>query len=245
MSSYLRLIWRPSGDDCSLDWQSSGRPNPCIRGSLSASPLEQQTLGFLFHYKVSCTAGENSLLLTFEVIFRLGVVRAHDRSGLPPNHQQHPDTLFGLLPQQLAQSQIGHVDLLLRFQLHPIVPSAMPQRKNNATYNAIVLLVFVLNLFYGDLFWSLFFRGERKDTIHLQHTLTTWTSSRCGLGVLYVVTSGGHAMTMWNHAHCRQSSVLISHSRTLHTYVLVESIYDISIYGESHVMNNIVLFRGP
>ena len=53
----------------------------------------------------------SSCIPTFEVVFRLGVVRAHDGRRLAPDHDQHPHPRLRLLLQQLPESEAGRVQL--------------------------------------------------------------------------------------------------------------------------------------
>ena len=48
---------------------------------------------------------------TFEVVFRLRVVRAHYGRRLAPDHDQHPHPGLRLLLQQLPESEAGRVEL--------------------------------------------------------------------------------------------------------------------------------------
>ncbi len=63
--------------------------------------------------------------LTLEVVFRLGVVRAHDGRGLPPDHDQDPHPGLGLPLKQLAQGQPGQLALALGSQVGVVVAPAM------------------------------------------------------------------------------------------------------------------------
>ncbi len=63
--------------------------------------------------------------LTLEVVFRLGVVRAHDGRGLPPDHDQDPHPGLGLPLQQLPQGQPGQLPLALGRQVGVVVAPAM------------------------------------------------------------------------------------------------------------------------
>ena len=63
---------------------------------------------------------------TFEIVFRLGVVRAHDGGGLAPNHDEHPHPGLGLLLQQLAEGEAASVQFRLTLQKSPVVT---PERR--------------------------------------------------------------------------------------------------------------------
>ena len=60
---------------------------------------------------------------TFEVVFRLCVVCAHDGRRLPPDHEQDPDPGLGLGLEQLSQSVAAEVEFLLGLQQGPVVAS--------------------------------------------------------------------------------------------------------------------------
>ena len=63
---------------------------------------------------------------TFEVVFRLGVVRAHDRGGLAPDHDEHPHSGLGLLLQKLPEGEAARIQLRLTLQESPVVT---PERR--------------------------------------------------------------------------------------------------------------------
>ena len=73
----------------------------------------------LTHHLCSLYASEP--MRTFEVVFRLGVVRAHDGGGLAPDHDEHPHPGLGLLLQQLPEGEAARVQLRLTLQKSPVV----------------------------------------------------------------------------------------------------------------------------